>query len=44
MAGLPTAGGQIGVSAGEKVKQPVAAGGHDIDDDLQARLDQLRRE
>ncbi|KAK6736367.1 hypothetical protein RB195_019194 [Necator americanus] len=44
MAGLPTAGGQIGVSAGEKTRQPVAAGGADIDDDLQARLDQLRRE
>ncbi|VDO48330.1 hypothetical protein V3C99_011201 [Haemonchus contortus] len=45
MAGLPTTGGQIGVSTGERAKQPVAAGGgNDIDDDLQARLDQLRRE
>ncbi|KHJ89884.1 SNF7 family protein [Oesophagostomum dentatum] len=47
MAGLPTTGGQIGVpAAAEKARQPVAAGGGgtDIDDDLQARLDQLRRE
>lgn len=44
MAGLPTAGGKIGVSGSEKARQPVPAGGADIDDDLQARLDQLRRE
>ncbi|KJH50778.1 SNF7 family protein [Dictyocaulus viviparus] len=44
MAGLPTAGEQIGVSADNKMKQAVAAGGAAIDDDLQARLDQLRRE
>ncbi|CAB3405561.1 unnamed protein product [Caenorhabditis bovis] len=53
MAGLPSAAG--GLTAGEKSgRQAVAAGGAagtsgggastDIDDDLQARLDQLRRE
>ncbi|PAV56794.1 hypothetical protein WR25_07168 [Diploscapter pachys] len=50
MAGLPTAAGSFGTKTGEKGKQPVAAGaassssGNDVDDDLQARLDQLRRE
>ena len=40
---LPTATGTLGTTTGVAAKQPVAVGG-DAQDDIQARLDNLRRE
>ena len=39
---LPSATGTLGTTVGATAKQPVAVG--DAEDDIQARLDNLRRE
>jgi len=44
MLNLPTANGDLAVTSKDTSKQPVAAALSDVDADLQARLENLRRE